>query len=91
VSDASGRRGIAFRIFLNGNVIESLADGIIVAGLDGRFLLSTPQPRRFLGWAGRTHPRPTRASVYGFFLSDTVTLCPAEQLPLPAPCVAKSS
>ena len=63
------------------DVIESLADGIIVAGLDGRFLLFNPAAEKILGMGLVDAPPAESVSVYGFFLPDTVTLCPAEQLP----------
>ncbi len=64
------------------DVIDSFADGIIVAGPDGRYLLFNPAAERMIGMGLSDAPPSQYASVYGFFLPDTVTLCPAEQLPL---------
>jgi phosphoserine phosphatase RsbU/P len=64
------------------DIIDSFADGVVVADLDGRFVLFNPAARRLLG-VGLTDVPPSEWSkVYGCFLPDTVTPCPPEALPL---------
>jgi phosphoserine phosphatase RsbU/P len=64
------------------DLIDGLADGVIVAGPDGRFLLVNPAAERMIGMGWSNAPPSEYASVYGFFLPDTATLCPADELPL---------
>ena len=64
------------------HVIDSLADGVVVAGLDGRALLVNPAARRLLGAGLADVPASEWASAFGSFLPDANTPCPAEQLPL---------
>lgn len=64
------------------SVLQSISDGVVVAGLDGHFLSFNPAAERILGkglmhmeidqWSGR----------YGCFLPDAVTPYPPHQLPL---------
>jgi phosphoserine phosphatase RsbU/P len=63
------------------DVIESLADGLIVAGPDGRFLLFNPAAERLLGMGVLDVHPSDYAAAYGFFLPDTVTPCSAALLP----------
>jgi PAS domain S-box-containing protein len=63
------------------DVIESMADGLIVAGPNGRFLLFNPAAERLLGMGLLDVPPSDYAAAYGLFLPDTVTPCPAALLP----------
>jgi phosphoserine phosphatase RsbU/P len=62
-------------------VIDSMADGLIVAGPDGRFLLFNPAAERLVGMGVLDGPPSEYAAAYGFFLPDTVTLYPTALLP----------
>jgi phosphoserine phosphatase RsbU/P len=64
-----------------GHVIESMADGLIVAGPDGRFLLFNPAAERLVGMGVLDVPPSDYGAAYGFFLPDTVTPWPAPLLP----------
>lgn len=63
-------------------VLDSLADGVVVADLGGRCLLSNPAARRLLG----KDPADVRpgdwTSTFGCLLPDMVTPCPPEAMPL---------
>ncbi len=63
------------------SILDNMAEGVIVAGPRGRFLLWNPAAERILG-------SPHEASyqdwprTYGMFLPDQETLCPPERFPL---------
>jgi len=63
-------------------ILGSIADGVVVADLNGEFLLFNPAAEQVLG-IGATEATPDRWSdQYGAFLPDTVTPYPSNQLPL---------
>ncbi|HLJ09689.1 MAG TPA: ATP-binding protein [Planctomycetaceae bacterium] len=64
------------------SVIDSLAEGLIVADSDGKVLLWNRAARQILGISPRDAAPEEWSRVYGLYLSDRVTLCPAGQLPL---------
>jgi len=80
------------------HIVKSLADGVAIQDLDGRFFLVNPAAMTILGMsstdgcqqlaaggggAGQTAaPMPEWPSSCGFFRSDTVTPCLPEDLPL---------
>jgi sigma-B regulation protein RsbU (phosphoserine phosphatase) len=65
-----------------GAALGSLSEGVVVADPQGRFLLFNEAARRMVGM-GSTDTGPTSwPDVYGCFLPDGVTPCPADQLPL---------
>ena len=62
--------------------LSSLAEGVVVAGSDGRFLLFNDSAARILG-IGQLDVEPSDwSSRYGCFYPDTVTPFPSEALPL---------
>jgi PAS domain S-box-containing protein len=63
-------------------ILWDLADGVIVADLEGRFLLFNPSAEKMLG-IGAQEARPEEwAATYGCYLPDRVTPYPSDQLPL---------
>jgi PAS domain S-box-containing protein len=63
-------------------ILESIADGVVVADSDGKFLLFNAAAEQVLG-IGATDSRPDQWSDrYGSYLSDGVTLYPPDELPL---------
>jgi PAS domain S-box-containing protein len=63
-------------------IVESIADGVVVADSSGKFLLFNAAAEEVLG-IGATETTPDQWSdQYGVFLPDTVTPHPADQLPL---------
>jgi PAS domain S-box-containing protein len=63
-------------------IIESIADGVVVADCDGKFLLFNPAAKRCLG-IGVTDIAPDQWSEqYGTYFPDTVTPIPSVDLPL---------
>jgi len=62
-------------------IFETLPMGVMVADLEGK-LLFNPAAERMLGPGGTTPITPERTTVFGWYLSDQVTLLPPERFPL---------
>ena len=63
-------------------ILASIADGVVVADTNGKFLVFNATAERFIG-IGATDASPDRWSEqYGSFLPDGNTLFPVEELPL---------
>jgi len=63
-------------------IIESIADGVVVADCSGKFLLFNPAAKRCLG-IGATNTGPDQWSVqYGTYRPDAITPYPSDDLPL---------
>jgi sigma-B regulation protein RsbU (phosphoserine phosphatase) len=63
-------------------LIESLADGIVVADVDGRCQVSNAAAHRILGRDPQVVPAGDWASAFGCLLPDMITPYPSEQMPL---------
>lgn len=63
-------------------ILDSLADGVVVADREGRFLVFNPAAERLLGFGPLDVPAPGWSAAYGCFRPDTVTPFPADELPL---------
>jgi signal transduction histidine kinase/CheY-like chemotaxis protein/CHASE3 domain sensor protein len=64
------------------SILDSLADGVVVADAAGKFVVFNPAAQRLLG-RGATDADPSAWSeTYGCFYPDAVTPFPAELLPL---------
>jgi PAS domain S-box-containing protein len=64
------------------HVIDSLADGVVVADLEGRCLLSNPAADRLFGRDLTDVPAGEWTSTFGCLLPDMVTPYPPEDMPL---------
>jgi PAS domain S-box-containing protein len=64
------------------DVIDSLTDGVVVADLQGRFVLFNPAAERMLGIGPVGVPASEWSASYGCFRDDMVTPFPSEELPL---------
>src|SRR5205823_5342318 len=63
-------------------VLHSMGEGVVVAGVDGRFILFNPAAEALLG-VGLTDASPDKWSdLYGIFHPDAKTPFLAEELPL---------
>ena len=63
-------------------ILESIADGVVVADSNGKFLVFNAAAEQILG-IGATEATPDKWSEqYGVYLPDTVTPYPPDQLPL---------
>jgi|GEM_PF-674662 len=63
-------------------VIDSLSEGVIVAGVDGKFLLFNPVAEKILGIGSREVDPVLWTQIYGCYRMDQVTPFPPEELPL---------
>ncbi len=63
-------------------VVDGLAEGVVVANLEGRFVLFNPAAERILSLGFRDVPLQQWSSGYGTYKSDMVSPYPAEELPL---------
>jgi len=73
----SGSSPVSFQ-----GIVNSITDGVIVAGVDGHFLLFNPAAERILGVGPTDVPPSEWTATYGCFLADTVTPFPQDELPL---------
>ena len=64
------------------HIINSLAEGVVVANAEGRFLLFNPAAERILSQGLMDVPLAEWSSVYGCFRPDMATPFPADELPL---------
>jgi len=64
------------------SLLDSINDGVIVADLDGRFLVFNAAARRILGRGSLEVPISEWTDTYGCFLEDMVTPYPPDELPL---------
>jgi signal transduction histidine kinase/CheY-like chemotaxis protein/HPt (histidine-containing phosphotransfer) domain-containing protein len=63
-------------------VLESVVEGVVVADMEGRFLIFNSAARELLG-EGPVEKDPAGWSdIYGLFYSDGITPCPSRDLPL---------
>jgi sigma-B regulation protein RsbU (phosphoserine phosphatase) len=74
--------GLGHNCALLESILHSLADGVVVADEDGRFLLFNKAAERILGMRAEEIPPTEWSSTYGCFLPDRVTPYPSEDLPL---------
>lgn len=64
------------------SVLRSIADGVVVADEQGKFLVWNPAAERIIGLGATDAPTDRWANVYGIFRPDRVTPYPASNLPL---------
>ncbi|MGQ0635176.1 MAG: sensor histidine kinase [Planctomycetaceae bacterium] len=64
------------------SVLQSIADGVVVADESGKFLIWNPAAERIIGLGPTRQPAAEWPDVYGLFEIDGVTPYPPDQLPL---------
>ena len=64
------------------SILNSMGDGVAVCDPEGHFLIFNTAARRMLGLGSVDAPIEEWPGIYGIFLPDGVTPCPAEALPL---------
>jgi sigma-B regulation protein RsbU (phosphoserine phosphatase) len=64
------------------DIINSLADGVVVANTEGRFVLFNPAAERILSLGLMDVPLSEWSTVYGCYMPDMVSVFPSEELPL---------
>ncbi len=63
-------------------ILNSLAEGVIVADTDGKFLFFNPVAEKILGIGSKNVTPAEWTSVYGCYYPDKITPYPSELLPL---------
>ncbi|MBI3865590.1 MAG: PAS domain-containing protein [Planctomycetia bacterium] len=64
------------------SILQSMADGVVVADSDGHFILWNPAADRMVGIGITSAPTDEWSDRYGCFLPDGKTLYPPHELPL---------
>jgi PAS domain S-box-containing protein len=64
------------------SILNSMADGVVVADEEGKFLLINPAATRLVGVAGNGAKASHWSETYGFFLPDQLTPYRSADLPL---------
>jgi PAS domain S-box-containing protein len=64
------------------SVLNSMAEGLITADEQGKFVLWNPAAERMLGMGAANLPPEKWSEHYGVYQADTLTPFPTEQLPL---------
>ena len=64
------------------SVLNSIAEGVVVADEHGRFVVWNPAADRIIGLGPMDKPTATWPQVYGLFQTDRVTPLAADQVPL---------
>jgi len=64
------------------DLLECVAEGVLAADLEGRFVLFNSSAQRMLGLGPLDVPSAAWPGTYGIFLEDTVTPFPPDQVPL---------
>jgi len=76
----TGRLSVSSRLLRL--IVDSVAEGIVVANPEGRFVLFNPAAERILSLGFMDVPLQEWSSVYGTYKPDMVSPFPAEELPL---------
>jgi len=64
------------------DLLECVAEGVVAADLEGRFVLFNSSAQRMLGLGPHDVPSDQWTETYGIFLEDAVTPFPPDQVPL---------
>ncbi|WP_447979814.1 PAS domain-containing sensor histidine kinase [Candidatus Nitrospira bockiana] len=63
-------------------VLNSLGEGVVVADMNGKFLIWNPAAERIIGLGPKDVPPEQWQAEYGVYFPDQVTPYPSDQLPL---------
>jgi PAS domain S-box-containing protein len=64
------------------SVLTNIGEGVVVADMEGKFLIWNPAAERLVGRGPTTEPMNKWSDHYRVFLPDQITPYPADQLPL---------
>jgi PAS domain S-box-containing protein len=79
---ANSRRALETQTLMLQSVLDSMGEGLIAADLDGRFLIWNDAAKKLMGRDASDLPTEQWTPHYQVFLSDGITPCPADHLPL---------
>jgi PAS domain S-box-containing protein len=64
------------------SVLESMTEGLATVNAEGKFVIWNAGAAKLLGLGATTLPAQAWAGHYGFFMNDTVTPFPVDQMPV---------
>jgi PAS domain S-box-containing protein len=79
---ARSRQALETQTLMLQSVLDSMAEGLVAADEQGKFILWNPAAERIVGLGAASVPCEEWSSHYGLFLPDTVTPFPPQQNPL---------
>ena len=79
---AISRRALETQTLTLHSVLDSMAEGLVAADEQGKFILWNPAAERIVGLGAANVPSEEWSSHYGLFMPDTVTPFPPRQNPL---------
>jgi len=79
---AQSRLAVDAQTLMLQSVLDSMAEGLVAADEQGKFLIWNRAAERILGYGPADLPPKEWSEHYGNYLPDGVTLIPTEQLPL---------
>jgi PAS domain S-box-containing protein len=79
---AQSRLAVEAQTLMLQSVLDSMAEGLVAADEQGKFLIWNRAAERILGYGPADLPPKEWSKHYGNYLPDGVTLVPTEQLPL---------
>jgi len=79
---ARSRRALETQTLMLQSALDSIAEGLVAADEQGKFILWNPAAQKILGLGSTNLPSQEWTGHYGLYLADTVTPFPTEQIPL---------
>ncbi len=79
---ARSRQALENQTLMLESVLDSMAEGLVAADEQGKFVLWNPAAEKILGMGAANLPAGEWSEHYGLFLADKVTAFPGDQLPL---------
>jgi len=79
---ANSRRALEAQSLMLQSVLESMAEGLVAADAQGKFVIWNTAAENILGMGAVDLTSEAWPEHYGLFLNDTVTPFPSEQLPM---------
>jgi PAS domain S-box-containing protein len=76
------REALSTQSLMLQSVLDSMAEGLVAADEEGKFILWNPAARKILGLGAANLPATDWSRHYGLYRDDMVTPFPADQLPL---------
>jgi PAS domain S-box-containing protein len=79
---ARSRQALEAQTLMLQSVLNSMAEGLVAADEQGKFVIWNPAAERILGLGAANLPSQEWTAYYGLYLADTVTPFPTDQLPM---------
>ena len=79
---ACSRQALEDKTLMLQSVLDGMSEGLVVADVEGKFILWNPAADKLLGLGAANIGTPESNHPYGLYLPDNLTPFPADQLPL---------